>query len=57
MRNVVITGATGAIGMALIEKLIQEKVNILILAHKNSNRNSYIEEYKSTTDSFSIDIQ
>lgn len=45
MQNAIITGASGTIGMALIKKLIQEKVNILILAHKESKRNTYIHTY------------
>lgn len=38
MKRVVITGATGAIGMALINKCINEGVEVLILCHKNSKR-------------------
>lgn len=42
MKRVVITGATGAIGIALIHKCIQEKVEVLVLAHRGSKRNENI---------------
>jgi len=42
MKSAVITGATGAIGIALIKKLIREKVKVLVLIHRNSERNKYI---------------
>lgn len=35
----VITGATGAIGIALIKELIEEKNEILVITRKESNRN------------------
>lgn len=38
MRRVIITGATGAIGMALIEKMIGEGVEVLVLCRKKSAR-------------------
>ena len=34
----IITGATGSIGMALIDKLLKENVSILVIARKNSER-------------------
>ncbi len=41
-RKIVITGSTGAIGMALIEKCIQEKTEVLAICHKGSRRNDRI---------------
>lgn len=38
MRRVVITGPTGAIGVALIEKCIKEKVEVLAICHRKSRR-------------------
>lgn len=38
MKKVVITGATGAIGMALVKKCIEEGIEVLVLCHRNSNR-------------------
>ena len=36
IKSAVISGPTGSIGMALIEKLMYENFNILLLVHKNS---------------------
>lgn len=38
MKRVVINGATGTIGIALINKLISENVEVLVLCHRNSSR-------------------
>lgn len=38
MKNVIITGATGVIGMALIRKCIEEDVKVTILANPDSKR-------------------
>lgn len=38
MKKVIITGPTGAIGIALIEKFIQQKVNVLAVCRKGSKR-------------------
>lgn len=38
MRKVIITGATGSIGMALINKLLCENVSILVIGRKDSVR-------------------
>lgn len=38
MKRIVITGATGAIGMALIQKCIKEKVEVLVICRKDSKR-------------------
>lgn len=44
MKRAIITGATGAIGMALINVLISQNVNITVLLHKGSKRNNRIKE-------------
>lgn len=38
MKGIVITGPTGAIGMALIKKSIEKKINVLAICHKGSKR-------------------
>lgn len=38
MKKVIITGGTGAIGIALIEKLIKEDVSVTVVCHRNSKR-------------------
>lgn len=38
MKRVVITGPTGAIGNALIRKLLEENVEIIAICHRNSKR-------------------
>lgn len=38
MKNIVISGPTGAIGMALIKKCIQENTKVLAICHKGSAR-------------------
>jgi Nucleoside-diphosphate-sugar epimerases len=40
--RVIITGPTGAIGMALIQKCIRSKVHVIAICHKNSKRNQNI---------------
>ncbi len=42
MKRAVITGATGAIGTALIERLLAEQVEILVLVREGSKRNEKI---------------
>lgn len=42
MKNIVISGPTGAIGMALINKCIEEKTHVLAICHKGSGRIKYI---------------
>lgn len=43
--KIVITGATGAIGMALIQKCIREEAEVLVLSHKGSPRNSRLPKH------------
>lgn len=38
MKKAIITGPTGAIGMALIDKLLREDVNVLAIVHRGSER-------------------
>lgn len=42
MKRVIVTGATGAIGTALVKKLIDRKIEILVLARTDSSRNENI---------------
>lgn len=44
IKNIVISGPTGAIGMALIEKCIAEKTHVLAICHKGSERIKYIPD-------------
>lgn len=47
MKRAIITGATGSIGMGLIEKLLEENYEILVLLREGSYRNERIPEHKS----------
>ncbi len=38
MRKVIITGPTGAIGIALIQKLVEEGIEVTAICHRRSNR-------------------
>ena len=42
MRRAIITGATGAIGMALIQELISHEIEVLVFCHEGSKRNKRI---------------
>lgn len=44
MKRAVITGATGAIGTALINELIENNIEILVFCRKDSPRNSHIPD-------------
>ena len=46
MKRVIISGATGAIGTALIENLINSGVEVLVFCRKNSERNGVIPNNK-----------
>ena len=46
MKRAVITGATGAVGTALLQELIENNVEILVLCREGSARNSKIPDYK-----------
>lgn len=49
MRSAIITGATGAIGMALIEKLIAEEINVLVFCRADSKRRGRIPVHPLVT--------
>lgn len=49
MKRAMITGATGAVGTALIEELIKNKVEILVLCREGSKRNSQIPVHPLVT--------
>ena len=42
IERAIITGGTGAIGMALIEELVNQGVEVLVFCRKNSERNDRI---------------
>ena len=35
MKNVIITGATGSVGVSLVERLLKEKINVTVISRKN----------------------
>lgn len=45
MKRAIISGATGAVGMALIEKLMEERSEVLVLCRKNSVRIKQIPDH------------
>jgi nucleoside-diphosphate-sugar epimerase len=49
MKRIVISGATGAIGIALIKKCISVNTEVLVLTHKNSTRNVNIPQSELVT--------
>lgn len=49
MQRAIITGATGAIGTALINKLISNNVEVLVFCREDSKRNDRIPEHKLVT--------
>ena len=46
MKSAIITGATGAIGIALIHELIKRDVEVLVIARQGSKRNSHIPTHE-----------
>lgn len=48
-QKIVITGATGAIGMALIHKSIAEGSEVLVISHRGSKRNKQIPKHPLIT--------
>lgn len=44
LNSAVITGATGAVGVALINKLIEEKISVTVVLNPDSKRNSNIPD-------------
>jgi nucleoside-diphosphate-sugar epimerase len=49
MENAIISGATGAIGTALIQELINNNVYVLVITRKDSARNDVIPKHKLVT--------
>ena len=49
MKRAIITGATGAIGTALIQELISRKIEVLVFCRENSTRNERIPEHPLVT--------
>lgn len=49
MKRVIITGATGTIGTALINNLIEHNIEVLILCHKDSKRLNVIPQNNLVT--------
>ncbi len=45
MKRAIITGATGAIGTALIDELIKNNIEVLVILRNNSLRNERIKEH------------
>lgn len=45
MKRVIISGATGAVGIALIKKMIEHDIEVLVLCRKNSERNRNIPKH------------
>ena len=50
--RVIVTGATGAIGTALIQELINNEIEVLVFCREGSKRNSQIPESKFVTKRF-----
>jgi len=46
MKRVIITGATGAVGTAIIRELIKNNIEVLVLCREGSKRNSQIPKNK-----------
>lgn len=44
-KTVIVSGPTGAVGMALIQKCIKEKINVVALVRKNSKRKAQLGKY------------
>lgn len=49
MKKAIITGATGAVGTALIKELISHDVEVLVFCREGSKRNAQIPEHKLVT--------
>lgn len=49
MKRAIITGATGAVGTALIHELISNGIEVLVFCRKESKRNSQIPEHNLVT--------
>lgn len=46
MKKVILTGVTGSVGMALLDELLQNSVEVTIISRKNSERIKYVPRHK-----------
>lgn len=53
--RIIITGPTGAIGMALLEECVKNNIEVLAICHKNSKRKEYIPK-SSLIDILELDL-
>lgn len=49
MKRVILTGATGAVGITLIKELVSHDVEVLVFCREGSKRNAQIPEHKLVT--------
>ena len=49
MKRAIITGATGAVGTALVNDLISNEIEVLVFCHEGSKRNVQIPEHELVT--------
>ena len=47
MSRIIITGASGSIGIALIEKFLKNDFDVLVIANPNSIRNNNFKKFKN----------
>ena len=47
MKKVVVTGATGMIGVTLINQLLSENIQVLAIIRENSKRRGNLKEHKN----------
>lgn len=46
MKRAIVTGATGAVGMALIAELVENNIEVLVLTRRESKRNGVLPKHK-----------
>lgn len=49
MKKVIVTGATGAIGIALVEALMQRNIEVTVICHRNSKRINRIPKHHNVS--------
>ena len=52
MKRAILTGATGAVGIALIKELVSHDVEVLVFCREGSKRNAQIPENKLVTQKY-----
>jgi len=57
MKKAVITGATGMIGMALIQCLLDKNIEVLAITRENSNRSSNLEKFQNRIKILACDLE